>query len=138
MLNLNRLTFPLLYSYCAGCILDDLLNEPEQAAGSATLIDLPSSSATLNLQLSLNPNYPLAEYYLILTEELPHTKDLEKDKLGYRNIAISFLLTCSPNSLYYGKYINTLNEDKIVMFTAQESENNFNKHSDLLGQYQPS
>jgi len=55
----------------------------------------------------------LEEYYLILTEELPHTNDLEKDKLCYINIARYFLLTCTPFAVYYGRYVNESNDEKL-------------------------
>ena len=53
----------------------------------------------------------LGEYYLILTEDLPHTDNLEKDKVCYIHIARAFLITCSPQSLYYGKYVNLIIDD---------------------------
>lgn len=57
----------------------------------------------------------LDEHYLTISKELPHTPNLEADRLSYRNAGRAFLLTCTPCSLYYGNYVSEDIDRKISL-----------------------
>ena len=55
----------------------------------------------------------LPTLYKIFSLSLPHSPDLKKDALIYCNLGKTFLLTSSPQALYFGRYINSLNDTSI-------------------------
>ena len=44
--------------------------------------------------------------YSRFEKKVPHSDNLEKDKVIYCGIARSFLITSTPETLYYGRYIS--------------------------------
>ena len=57
--------------------------------------------------------HDIATYYSTFCSKLPHTDDKKKDKLIYLNIARNFLLTVTPDSLYFGRYLDENNDSFI-------------------------
>lgn len=52
----------------------------------------------------------LPSLYKVIEGKLPHSEDKKKDMLIYCNLGRHFLITCSPEALYYGRYINEMND----------------------------
>ena len=48
----------------------------------------------------------LVTYYIKFEKKLPHSEELEKDKLIYVGVARTFLITCTPETIYFGRYIS--------------------------------
>ena len=67
----------------------------------------------------------LSEIYNKVEMKLPHSDDRKKDMAIYCNIGRIFLITLSPEALYYGRYVNQLN-DSFIAEVIQDS-----KKSDL-------
>ena len=55
----------------------------------------------------------LAKLYNDVGVKLPHSDDLKKDMIVYINVGRFFLLTITPQALYYGRYINEMNQSWI-------------------------
>ena len=53
-------------------------------------------------------------YYTKFESKLPHSSDKTKDKLIYCNLARTFLLTATPDSLYFGRYLSAENDSFIA------------------------
>ena len=51
--------------------------------------------------------------YKIFSPSLPHSSDPKKDAVIFCNLGKTFLLTSSPQALYFGRYINSLNDSCI-------------------------
>ena len=49
-------------------------------------------------------------FYLKFEKKLPHSEDLSKDRNIYCEVARSFLMTCTAETLYYGRYITELTD----------------------------
>lgn len=57
--------------------------------------------------------YSLSTIYTIydsVSNKLPHSTDLDKDKENYCNNAIVFLNSINPDSLYWGRYLHEHND----------------------------
>jgi hypothetical protein len=67
----------------------------------------------------------LSEIYSKVEMKLPHSNDRKKDMAIYCNIGRIFLITLSPEALYYGRYVNEMN-DSFIAEVMQDS-----KKSDL-------
>ena len=67
----------------------------------------------------------LSEIYSKVEMKLPHSDDRKKDMAIYCNIGRIFLITLSPEALYYGRYVNEMN-DSFIAEVMQDS-----KKSDL-------
>lgn len=52
----------------------------------------------------------LPTLYKIFSPSLPHSPDLKKDAVIYCNLGKVFLSTSSPQALYFGRYINNMND----------------------------
>ncbi len=52
--------------------------------------------------------------YTNMESKLPHSDDIAKDKIIYCNIGRNFLITCTVESLYYGRYITEANDSFIA------------------------
>ena len=52
----------------------------------------------------------MSKLYKAIEERLPHSEDKKKDMVIYCNLGKQFLLTCSPEALYYGRYVNETND----------------------------
>ena len=52
----------------------------------------------------------LNELYKTIEMKLPHSDDKKKDMAIYCNIGRTFLITLSPEALYYGRYVNEMND----------------------------
>ena len=48
--------------------------------------------------------------YKIFSPNLPHGPEPKKDAIIYCKLGNNFLLTSSPQALYFGRYINSLND----------------------------
>ena len=51
--------------------------------------------------------------YDMIQRNLPHSSDLKKDKEIYCNNGALFLTTANPDSIYWGRYIDELNDAMI-------------------------
>lgn len=51
----------------------------------------------------------LQDLYKEIESKLPHSDDVNQDRIIYCNVGRLFLQTCSPETLYYGRYVNELN-----------------------------
>ena len=52
-------------------------------------------------------------YYVTFEKKLPHSDDLVKDKNIYCGVARTFLVTCTAETIYYGRYITEENDSYI-------------------------
>ena len=52
-------------------------------------------------------------YYVTFEKKLPHSDDLVKDKNIYCAVARTFLVTCTAETIYYGRYITEENDSYI-------------------------
>ena len=55
----------------------------------------------------------LAKLYKEIESKLPHSSDVKKDANIYLNVGRFFLLTITPQALYYGRYVNEMNQSLI-------------------------
>lgn len=55
----------------------------------------------------------LAKLYRVIENRLPHSNDVKKDASIYLNVGRFFLLTITPQALYYGRYVNEMNQSLI-------------------------
>ena len=56
----------------------------------------------------------VSTYYAKFEKHLPHSKSLQKDQLIYVNAATNFLIQLKPEVLYFGRYINAHNQERIT------------------------
>ena len=56
----------------------------------------------------------LGELYKEMEVKLPHSGDLKKDRSIYYGVGRFFLLTITPQALYYGRYVNEENHGVIT------------------------
>ena len=52
-------------------------------------------------------------HYTVFENKLPHSDDKKKDKLIYLNIARNFVLTATPDSIYFGRFLDETNDSFI-------------------------
>ena len=52
----------------------------------------------------------LETIYDIVQGKLPHSSDLEMDKVSYCKMGQNFLLATNPDSLYWGRYVTEFND----------------------------
>ena len=62
-------------------------------------------------------------YYLTFEKKLPHSDDLAKDKNIFCAVARTFLITCTAETIYYGRYIT----EDIDAFVQEAFQNNKKK-----------
>jgi hypothetical protein len=48
--------------------------------------------------------------YMDIEHKLPHSTDVKKDMVVYCNVGRVFLLTCSPQAIYFGRYVDEMND----------------------------
>ena len=66
----------------------------------------------------------IAIYYSNFEQKLPHSDDRVKDKNVYIQIARSFLLTSSADTVYFGRYLSETLDDYIAeAFIENKSKN---------------
>lgn len=65
-------------------------------------------------------------YYTQFEKKLPHSEDLIKDKNIYFGVARTYLLTCTAETVYYGRYV-TNETDKYIAEAFQDCENKSKK-----------
>ena len=53
-------------------------------------------------------------YYKQFESKLSHSDDKKKDKIIYCNLARTFLLTATPESLYFGRYLSAENDGYVA------------------------
>ena len=63
-------------------------------------------------------------YYSQFEKKLPHSEDLSKDKNIYCGVARTFLITCSAETVYYGRYIS----EETDSYIAEAFQTNPNKN----------
>ena len=56
----------------------------------------------------------LTNLYKNIESKLPHSEDKKKDMAIYCNVGRNFLITCSPQTIYYGRYVTELNDSFIA------------------------
>ena len=91
---------------CVGCknkIKSDLLHLHHQLS-LLEKVQLHFDSSRVEVLNSLPSLYKAIE------AKLPHSEDKKKDMVIYCDLGRHFLITCSPEALYYGRYINELND----------------------------
>ena len=54
--------------------------------------------------------HALHELYTDIEHRLPHSGDMKKDMVVYCNVGRVFLLTCSPQAIYFGRYVDETND----------------------------
>ncbi len=52
--------------------------------------------------------------YKNVEDKLPHSDDRKKDMGIYCNVGRHFLITCSPQTIYYGRYVTEMNDGFIT------------------------
>ena len=52
-------------------------------------------------------------YYASFEQKLPHSEDLTRDRNIYTSVARSFLITCTAETIYYGRYITEENDSYV-------------------------
>ena len=90
----DNMQSPILHLHEQQSLLDKIRNAFDQAKG-AILLDIDS-------------------YYTRFESKLPHSDDKKKDKIIYCNLARTFLLTATPDSLYFGRYLSVENDSFIA------------------------
>lgn len=91
---------------CNGCkdkMRSDLLHLHHQQS-LFEKVQLHFNSVRLDLLNSLPTLYKAIE------GKLPHSEDKKKDMMIYCELGQHFLISCSPEALYYGRYISELND----------------------------
>ena len=67
--------------------------------------------------------HDIESYYTVFENKLPHSDDKKKDKLIYLNIARSFLITATSDSVYFGRYLDECNDGFInEAFTKKKAK----------------
>lgn len=69
-------------------------------------------------------------YYLTFEKKLPHSDDLAKDKNIFCAVARTFLITCTAETIYYGRYIT----EDIDAFVQEAFQNNKKKQKKTCDQ----
>ena len=59
-------------------------------------------------------------YYDRISEKISHSSDAQKDKQIYLDIARHFLLSATPDSVYYGRYMDKHNDSFIDELFARK------------------
>ena len=54
--------------------------------------------------------HDIESYYTVFENKLPHSDNKQKDKLIYINVARSFLITATAESLYFGRFLDESND----------------------------
>ena len=67
--------------------------------------------------------------YKAIEAKLPHSEDKKKDMMIYCDLGRHFLITCSPEALYYGRYINELNDAFIDELLTDSRRSKFKKRA---------
>ena len=91
---------------CNGCkdkMRSDILHLHHQQS-LFEKVQLHFNSVRLDLLNSLPTLYKAIE------GKLPHSEDKKKDMMIYCELGQHFLISCSPEALYYGRYISELND----------------------------
>ena len=52
--------------------------------------------------------------YKNVEDKLPHSDDRKKDMTIYCNVGRHFLITCSPQTIYYGRHVTEQNDSFIM------------------------
>ena len=61
----------------------------------------------------------IEKLYTQISDKLPHSKDEKQDKIIYCNVGRNFMITCTAQSLYFGRYISDMN-DSFIAEVAQK------------------
>ena len=85
---------PILHLHEQQSLIDKIRNAFEQARGAIIL----------NIEA----------YYKQFESKHPHSDDKKKDKIIYCNLARTFLLTATPESLYFGRYLSAENDGYVA------------------------
>ena len=71
----------------------------------------------------------ISELYKKVEMKLPHSDDKKKDMAIYCNVGRVFLITLSPDALYYGRYVNEMNDSFIAEVMQDGKKLNHKKKS---------
>lgn len=106
----SGISSPLLHTHVRSSFLDLIRNYFEEIRGLLV--------------------HDLEMFYNKIDNGIVHSSDENRDKQMYLNIGSNFLLTATPESVYYGRYVDEKNDDLINEIiknkNPQESESNFN------------
>ena len=69
----------------------------------------------------------LNELYKQVEMKLPHSDDKKKDMTIYCNVGRIFLIILSPEALYYGRYVNEMNDSFIAEVIQDDKKPNSKK-----------
>lgn len=108
--NVIRKCVSLSLTECSGCkdgMKSDLLHRHNQMS---LLMKLQQHFELVRAEM-LNS---ITHYYKEVETKLPHSDDKKKDMAIYCNIGRNFLITSSPEAVYYGRYINEMNDSFIA------------------------
>lgn len=56
----------------------------------------------------------IPQIYLKFEKKLPHSEDLSRDRDIYCGVARTFLITCTAEAVYYGRYITELTDSYVA------------------------
>ena len=56
----------------------------------------------------------IEKLYMQISDKLPHSKDEKQDKIIYCNIGRNFMITCTAQSIYFGRYISDMNDSFVA------------------------
>ena len=94
---------------CSGCI-DDMKSSILHLHEQLSLLEkLKKFFEVVRAELLNN----ILSYYSQFESKLPHSDDKAKDKVIYSNVARHFLITCTAESIYFGRYITEHNDGYI-------------------------
>jgi hypothetical protein len=103
---------------CSGC-KDDMQSDLLHLHNQMSLLEKLEhyfEQSRAEVLTSLNALYHSIE------ANLPHSDDKKKDMGIYINVGKHFLITCSPQALYYGRYVNDLNDTFIADVLAKDTK----------------
>ncbi len=108
--NIIQKCLSLSFDECSGC-KDNMKSPLLHLHNQQSLLEKiqhhfePVRGETLNSLTTLYKN---------IESKLPHSEDKKKDLMIYCNVGRHFLITCSPQVIYYGRYVTELNDSFIA------------------------
>ena len=110
---IDKLKSPVLHLHHQYSLLDKLKTHIDEIRGSL----LPT----------------ISQLYDIVKNKLPHSDDLAKDMEIYTNNARFFLQTATPETLYYGRYLNEQDDSIINELLIQKPSKKKRSPTEHLG-----
>ena len=113
--NIVRQSIKISKDKCPGC-KDDMQSPILHLHEQQSLIDkIRNAFEYVRGVILLN----IDSYYKQFESKLPCSDDKKKDKIIYCNLARTFLLTATPDSLYFGRYLSVENDSFIAEAFSQ-------------------